>query len=247
LLQRELGLSDEAEGIWVLPGAPAIGTPLAAIAGGGETILDVEVTSNRTDCLSVRGIAREIAAAGGGSLSAPKPLTASGSAPLPDVAIENPADCPRYMARVVRGVTIGPSPEWLRKRLEAAGFRAINNVVDATNYVLREYGQPIHAFDAAKVGGNAIRVRRARTGSGSAPRREGTRPTRESGHRRRDAPVALAGVMGGSSGVTAATRDVIPESAHRRRAHEGLMKAPGSDRRRRPLRAGNRSVSVALR
>ena len=215
--QRELGLSDEAEGIWVLPGAPAIGTPLAAIAGGGETILDVEITSNRTDCLSVRGVAREIAAAGGGSLAAPKPLAAAGTDPLPDVTIENPADCPRYMARVVRGVTIGASPEWLRRRLEAAGVRAINNAVDATNYVLREYGQPIHAFDAARVGGNAIRVRRARDGERLVllDGKEVALDSRILVIADADRPMALAGVMGGlESGVTAATRDVILESAH---------------------------------
>lgn len=214
--QRELGLSDEADGIWVLPGAPAIGTPLSAIAGGGETILDVEITSNRTDCLSVRGLAREIAAAGGGSLAAPKPLLAAGSGALPDVAIENPDDCPRYMARVVRGVTIGPSPEWLRRRVEAAGFRAINNVVDATNYILREYGQPIHAFDAAKVGGNAIRVRRARDGERLVllDGKDLALDPRILVIADAERPMALAGVMGGlESGVTAATRDVILESA----------------------------------
>ncbi|MEK7347931.1 MAG: phenylalanine--tRNA ligase subunit beta [Candidatus Eisenbacteria bacterium] len=215
--QRELGLSDEAEGIWVLPGAPAIGTPLAAIAGGGETVLDVEITSNRTDCLSVRGVAREIAAAGGGSLAAPKPLAAAGSGPLPDVTIENPADCPRYMARAVRGVTIGPSPEWLRRRLEATGVRTINNVVDATNYVLREYGQPIHAFDAARVGGNAIRVRRARDGERLVllDGKDLALDPRILVIADANRAMALAGVMGGiESGVTAATRDVILESAH---------------------------------
>ncbi|HEU4725841.1 MAG TPA: phenylalanine--tRNA ligase subunit beta, partial [Candidatus Eisenbacteria bacterium] len=179
-------------------------------------VLDVEVTSNRTDCDSVRGIAREIAAAAGSSLAAPKPLDAKGTGGLPDVSIEDPADCPRYMARVVRGVTIGPSPEWLRKRLEATGFRSINNVVDATNYVLREYGQPIHAFDAAKVGGNAIRVRRARDGE-RLVLLDGKEVALDSSilviadatH-----PMALAGVMGGlASGVTAATRDVVLESA----------------------------------
>lgn len=218
--ERELGLSDESEGIWVLPGAPAIGTPLAAIAGGGETVLDVEITSNRTDCDSVRGIAREIAAAAGGALAAPKPLAADRAAAtgaLPEVHIEDPADCPRYMARVVRGVSIGPSPEWLRKRLEATGFRSINNVVDATNYVLREYGQPIHAFDAAKVGGNTIRVRRARDGERLVllDGKDQALDPRILVIADATKPMALAGIMGGlESGVTAATRDVVLESAH---------------------------------
>jgi len=214
---RELGLSDESEGIWVLPGEPAIGTPLAAIAGGGETVLDVEITSNRSDCVSVRGVAREIAAANGGALVAPKAFAATGSGPLPDMTIENPADCPRYMARVVRGVTIGPSPEWLRRRLEATGIRTINNVVDATNYVLREYGQPIHAFDAAKVGGNAICVRRARGGERLVllDGKDLALDPRILVIADAERPMALAGVMGGlASGVAAATRDVILESAH---------------------------------
>ncbi len=215
--ERELGMSQESDGIWVIPGSPAIGTPLAAIAGGGETVLDVEITSNRTDCDSVRGIAREIAAGSGGALAAPKPLGAAGTGTLPEVTIENPADCPRYMARVVRGVTIGPSPEWLRKRLEATGFRSINNVVDATNYVLREYGQPIHAFDASKVGGHAIQIRRARKGERLVllDGKEVTLDPRILVIADASRPMALAGVMGGlETGVTAATRDVILESAH---------------------------------
>ncbi len=214
--ERELRMSEESAGIWVLPGEPAIGTPLASIAGEGETVLDIEITSNRTDCMSVRGIAREIASAYDG-LTPPKPLAAAGAGALPDVAIENPDDCPRYMARVVRGVTIGPSPEWLRRRLEASGFRAINNVVDATNYVLREYGQPIHAFDAAKVGGNAIRVRRARRGEKLVllDGREMSLDADVLVIADAERPMAMAGVMGGlESGVTDATRDVVLESAH---------------------------------
>jgi len=217
--ERELGLSDESQGIWVLPGEPAIGTPLSAIAGGGETILDVEITSNRTDCTSVRGIAREIAASSGGALSAPKPLqaTVASASALPRVTIESADDCPRYMARVVRGVTIGPSPEWLRRRLEATGFRSINNVVDATNYVLREYGQPIHAFDAGKIGGDEIRVRRARDGERLAllDGRDLALDPRVLVIADASKPMALAGIMGGvGSGVTVDTKDVVLESAH---------------------------------
>jgi len=218
--ERELGLSDEAEGIWVLPGAPGIGTPLATIAGGGDAVLDIEITSNRSDCMSVRGIAREIAAASGGALTAPKPLHAGGAtgagAP-PRVTIENPADCPRYMARVVRGVVIGPSPDWLRRRLEAIGSRSINNVVDATNYVLHEFGQPIHAFDAAKIGGQEIVVRRARDGERLVllDSRDILLDKRVLVIADASSPMALAGIMGGlETGVTDATRDVVLESAH---------------------------------
>lgn len=216
--ERELGLSAESEGIWVLPGSPAVGTPLADLLGSGDAVLDVEITSNRTDCVSVRGLAREIAAARGESLKPPAPLraTAKSGPDLPRVTIESASDCPRYMARVVTGLRIGPSPEWLRRRLEAAGFRSINNVVDVTNYVLREYGQPIHAFDASKVGGNEIRVRRARDGE-SLTLLDG-RKVALGPHVQviADAaiPMALAGIMGGlDSGVTDATTAVVLESA----------------------------------
>jgi phenylalanyl-tRNA synthetase beta chain len=214
--ERELGLSEESQGIWVLPGEPAVGAPLASVLGPSDAVLDVEITSNRTDCMCVRGLAREIASSRSVRLQAPAPVRAEGEGAIPDVEIEDPADCPRYMARVVRGVKIGTSPEWLRRRLEATGFRSINNVVDATNYVLREYGQPIHAFDAARVGGHAIRVRRARAGE-RLRLLDGTDVDLTSSHlviADAAVPMALAGVMGGlSSGVTEATTDVVLESA----------------------------------
>jgi phenylalanyl-tRNA synthetase beta chain len=215
--ERELGLSDESHGIWALPGSPPIGAPLADVAGGSDAVLDVEVTSNRTDCDSVIGLAREIASARKTALREPPRLEAKGDGPLPKVSIEDPRDCPRYMARVVRGVKVGPSPEWLRRRLEAAGFRSINNVVDATNYILREYGQPIHAFDASRIGGLEIRVRRARAGErltlldGRDVALDGAHLVIADASR----PMALAGVMGGiDSGVTGATTEVVLESAH---------------------------------
>ena len=154
--------SQESDGIWVLPGEPTIGTPLHDVVGWTDTVLDVEISPNRTDCLSVRGLAREIASAVGKRLKPAAALRARGHAALPAVTIENPADCGRYMARVVAGLAVGPSPRWLVERIEAAGSRSINNVVDVTNYVLRTHGQPIHAFDASKVGGGEIVARRAR-------------------------------------------------------------------------------------
>lgn len=214
--ERELGLSAESEGIWVLPGRPAIGTPLASLVGGKDSVLDVEITSNRTDCMSVVGIAREIASARGVALKPSPALKAQGSIPLPSVAIESANDCPRYMARVVRGLKVGPSPDWLRQRLEATGFRSINNVVDATNYVLREFGQPIHAFDASKVRGNAIRVRRARAGE-RLRLLDGREVSLAATHlviADEQGPMALAGVMGGiESGVSESTTAVVLESA----------------------------------
>ncbi|MGE5179951.1 MAG: phenylalanine--tRNA ligase subunit beta [Bacteroidota bacterium] len=213
--ERELGLSEESEGIWVLPGSPAIGMPLADVLGG-DAVLDVEITSNRTDCMSVRGLARDIAAALDRSLKPPAALHASGKAGPPRVSIENPADCPRYMARVVTGLKIGPSPDWLRRRLEATGFRSINNIVDVTNYVLREYGQPIHAFDATKVGQNEIRVRRARQGESLTLLDGRVMALGPNVLVIADAqkPMALAGIMGGiESGVSESTTSVILESA----------------------------------
>jgi phenylalanyl-tRNA synthetase beta chain len=214
--ERELGLSDESQGIWVLPGDPPVGVPLASVVPGGDPVLDIEITSNRSDCMSVIGLAREIAAARGRKIKPARPFTAAGSDKLPPVTIENPADCPRYMARVVRGVKIGPSPDWLKRRLEATGFRSISNVVDATNYVLREHGQPIHAFDASKIGGFEIRVRRARPGE-KLTLLDGRVVTLDGTHlviADRSIPMALAGVMGGlDSGVIDATTDVVLESA----------------------------------
>lgn len=214
--ERELGLSRESEGIWVLPGEPPIGAPLADVLGGSDAVLDVEVTSNRTDCDAVIGLAREIASARRKPLRAAPPLRATADGALPEVAIEDPRDCPRYMARVVRGVAVGPSPDWLRRRLEAAGFRSINNVVDATNYVLREYGQPIHAFDASKIGGSRIVVRRARAGE-RLTLLDGRDMALAPAHlviADASKPMALAGVMGGiDSGVTDTTADVVLESA----------------------------------
>jgi phenylalanyl-tRNA synthetase beta chain len=214
--ERELGLSDEAQGIWVLPGSPGIGSPVQALLGSGDAIFDVEITSNRTDCMSVRGIGREIASIMRSRIKPAPPLRASGKAAAPRVTIENPRDCRRYMARVVEGVRVAPSPEWLRQRLEATGSRSINNVVDVTNYILRTHGQPIHAFDAAKVEGSEIIVRRARAGETLTLLDE--RDVRLTPGvlliADRTRPIALAGIMGGlASGVTGATTSVILESA----------------------------------
>ncbi len=214
--ERELGRSEESEGIWVLPGEPAVGVPLASVLPSSDTVLDVEVTSNRTDCMAVIGLAREIASARGAALKPMPPLPADGPDPLPKVVLEDSHDCPRYMARRIQGLRVGPSPEWLRRRLEATGSRSINNLVDVTNYVLRDFGQPIHAFDATKVGGNAIRVRRARPGE-KLTLLDGRDVALRASHlviADASIPMALAGVMGGlASGVTESTTAVILESA----------------------------------
>src|SRR5262245_22348809 len=158
---KELGLAEDAEGLLILRQDAKVGQPFAEYLGraGSDVVLDLEVTPNRPDLNSVIGIAREISAVTGRPLRLPEvsvtsgPLSAIGAQPhaLIDewvaVRLDEPELCPRYVARVVQGVTIGPSPDWLRRALEKVGLRSINNVVDVTNFVMLETGQPLHAFD----------------------------------------------------------------------------------------------------
>ncbi len=216
---RELGLSDAHEGILVLdPNAP-LGAPLGDVLRAGETILDVEITPNRGDWVSMLGMAREVRALFGGALRLPDTEPSEGARDASQdvrVAIEAPDACARYVARVVRGVRVGPSPDWLRARLEAAGMRAINNVVDATNLVLLEFGQPLHAFDLATVRGGAVRVRRAATGEKFAALDGETRALAPTDLVIADAErvIALAGVIGGAeTEVREGTTDLLIESA----------------------------------
>ncbi len=186
----------------------------------GDSVLDVEVPSNRPDCLSHLGIAREVSVIESGVLHEPtgKPANSSGRIEsLTSVNIEDTDLCPRYAARIVRGVKIEPSPDWLVKRLEEIGQRPINNVADITNYVLHELGQPLHAFDLAKLREHRIVVRRARKGE-KLTTLDGVERTLDSemlviadaSH-----PVALAGIMGGEeSEISNATADVLIESAY---------------------------------
>lgn len=197
----------------------AIGHSVEGIEGEGDAaVLDVDVTTNRPDCMNHRGLARELAAALGRRLRPlPEPAaTPAGPGPVA-VAIEDAEGCSRYVALALEGVVVGPSPAWLARRIEAIGLRAINNVVDVTNYVLWDLGQPLHAFDLDRLAGSEIRVRRARAGE---------RLVTLDGEARaldpevlviadRDRPVALAGIMGGrESEVGPATRRVLLESAH---------------------------------
>jgi phenylalanyl-tRNA synthetase beta chain len=161
----ELGLSDDAAGIMGLPEETKIGLTLDAHLGLEETVLELEVSHNRPDCLSVFGIAREIAALTGARLRFPE-ITPREEPPASDemveVKIEDPKDCPRYCGRLMSGVRVAASPAWLKKRLRIAGIRALNNVVDSTNYCLASFGQPIHAFDFDRMKGKSILVRRGR-------------------------------------------------------------------------------------
>ncbi len=185
----------------------------------GDFVLDVEVPSNRGDCLSHIGIARELAVIEKSSVQRPTSnveASAGKTSDFASVEINDPDLCPRYAARVIRGVKITPSPEWLVKRLEVLGQRPINNVADITNYVLHEFGQPLHAFDLAKLGQQRIVVRRAAKGEAIK--------TLDGFERKLDTdmlviadakrPVAVAGVMGGEeSEISSATQDVLIESA----------------------------------
>jgi phenylalanyl-tRNA synthetase beta chain len=192
----------------------------AVKAEGGDSVLEIDLTSNRPDCLSHLGIAREVAALTGAPVRLPD-LTAKNvggtAAELTSVVIEDADLCPRYAARVVRGVKIGPSPDWLVRRLQAIGQRPINNVADVTNFVMHETGQPLHAFDLAKLAERRVVVRRARAGE--------KLKTLDGVERELDAQmlviadavraVAVAGVMGGEeTEISAATTDVLVESAY---------------------------------
>ena len=163
--ERELGISERHEGIMVLPPDAPLGLALDDYIG--DAILDLDVTPNRPDCLSIIGIAREIAALTGQTVHLPEVSYDEVGEPIEgkaSVEIIDPDLCPRYCASLITNVKIGPSPPWLEQRLLACGMRPINNVVDVTNYVLLEYGQPLHAFDYRKLAQSKIIVRRARQG-----------------------------------------------------------------------------------
>lgn len=216
----ELGLGDDHSGILVLDPGAEVGTPLDRVLEAGDTALEVSVLANRGDCLSLLGMAREVRALFGGELSLPECAAPEvGRAADADLSleIEAPEACHHYLARVVRGVRPGPSPAWLRERLESGGLRSINVVVDVTNLVLLEFGQPLHAFDLAALRGGRVRVRRALdgelfTGLDGGERKLSSRDLVIADAER---AIALAGVIGGAnSEVGSATCDVLLESAH---------------------------------
>jgi phenylalanyl-tRNA synthetase beta chain len=234
----------------------ADGTIARTPAASADAVIDFEVTANRPDCLSVAGMAREIATAYG--LQVRRPVAGGSSLALTslksveqgdvEIAIDSKELCPRYVGAVA-DVQVGPSPEWMQARLRAAGVRPISNIVDVTNYVLLELGQPMHAFDYAKLGGGAIRVRTARAGE--------TLRTLD-GQMRTLTPemlviadaeraVAVAGVMGGAdSEVNAETQIIVFESAYFtpqqvRRTSKALgLKTEGEH----PIRARDRSSAA---
>lgn len=222
----ELGLTvndypyADADGIFILREDCRIGDDIRPLLGLDDSIIDFEITNNRADCLSIRGLARESAATFGTELILPEPVVAgSGGSILDylDVDIKNPELCPRYTARVIRNVKIGPSPSWMRIRLRACGIRPINNIVDITNYVMLEYGQPMHAFDYVCIEGKRIIIRNAEKGEKMATL-DGTPRELEADMlviADENKPIGLAGVMGGeNSEITENTHDIVFESAN---------------------------------
>ncbi len=211
---EELGLPDKDDGLLILDACIEPGTRIDEIFQP-EVVLEIEVTPNRPDLLSYRGLARELTALG--AVARPLPFRDRKTTIDPDwqIAVEDEIACPRYTACRVGGVQVGESPDWMKRRLEAQGLRPINVVVDITNYVLMETGQPLHAFDAGKLQGD-IRIRRAAAGEsilaldGKSYLLDPENLVIADG----SGPVAIAGVMGGEfSGVTEATTDLILESA----------------------------------
>ena len=213
----ELGIGLDQEGILALPPDAPVGVDLVDYLG--EAVLDASVTPNRPDCLSMLGVAHEVAALTGASVVEPDSTYQEEGGPIDDdarVEIDDPSLCSRYTASLVRGVRIGPSPQWLRDALESAGMRSINNVVDVTNYVMLEYGQPLHAFDFETIRDSRVIVRAARPGERLA--------TLDGEERALDPPmlviadpcgaIAVAGVMGGlHTEVNESTTDILIESA----------------------------------
>ncbi|NBI32057.1 phenylalanine--tRNA ligase subunit beta [Enterorhabdus sp. P55] len=227
--QRELGMGSDHAGIWVLPEDAPAGQPIAEYLGMGDTVLDLEITPNRPDCLSMTGMAREVGAMYQADVAYPLKAMAAklpavtAGAPAADavtVEVADPARCARYTARVIDGVKVGPSPDWLAERVTAAGARSINNVVDVTNYILFLFGQPLHAFDFDRLAGDdgvaRVVVR---------PAGDGEQLTTLDGAERvlssdmtviatPERAVALAGVMGGQdTEVEEDTTTVLLEAA----------------------------------
>ncbi len=218
--EEELGIGSDASGIMILPPDLPLGGELADVLDLRDTVLDIGVTPNRADCLSIVGVAREWAAIAGGALRVPVTDVTENQediAGIASVTIDDPDLCPRYTARIVRGARIGPSPLWIRQRLEAVGLRPINNIVDVTNFVMMELGQPLHAFDYRFLEEGRIVVRRSR---------EGERFTSLDGKERvlsADTllicdgvkPVAIGGIMGGlNSEIKPDTEMILLESAY---------------------------------
>jgi phenylalanyl-tRNA synthetase beta chain len=219
--EGELFIGPDRSGIMVLDPDIPPGTPIAGALNLSDAVLDIDLTPNRPDCLSLIGVAREIAAIQGVRVQYPDPgPTEPVKGRIQDVTsvkIEAPEDCPRYVARLIEGVSVSPSPFWLQNRLMSVGLRPINNIVDVTNFVMMETGQPLHAFDFDRLAGNRIVVRCAHKGESftTLDEKEHTLSERMLMICDGEKPVAVAGVMGGfNSEIVETTRRVLLESAY---------------------------------
>lgn len=220
--ESELGLSSESAGIVILPEDAPVGTRLVDYIPVSDEVLELEITPNRPDCLSVYGVAREVAAITGAEL-APEPVgevEPRGADNIEDIitiTVDDEKLCPRYGARLIAGVKVGPSPAWLKARTVAAGMRPVNNVVDITNYVMWTLGEPMHAFDLARIAGPRLTVRRAGKGEKIVTIDGDTRVLDDSMLVIADADkaAAVAGIMGGEgSEVSDDTTDILLEAAN---------------------------------
>ncbi len=218
--EKELGLGDDQSGIWVLPADTPVGVALDTVLGIDDMLMGIGITPNRGDCLSMIGIAREVAAICGNSVKYPATYVEETGPPIEEstsVTIDDPEGCPRYSARLIRGVKIGPSPDWLRSRIEAVGMRSINNIVDVTNFIMIELGQPLHAFDFNRLREHRIVVRKAAAGEKFTTLDGTERDLPEGAVMICDGagPVAIGGIMGGlNSEISPDTMDVLIESAY---------------------------------
>ncbi|MDH3999238.1 MAG: phenylalanine--tRNA ligase subunit beta, partial [Desulfuromonadales bacterium] len=217
---KELGLSDEAEGIMILDPELELGRPVFEQLKLKDVLYEIGLTPNRPDCLSVVGVAREVAAMVDAPLRLPQPKIVEGDIKATEkisIQLDDPELCPRYAARYIENVKIGPSPEWLVQRLQAVGMRSINNVVDVTNFVMMELGHPLHAFDYTLVRDQKIVVKCAQEGQKFTTLDDQERTLTSADLMICDGqgPVALAGIMGGqNSEVKDETSSILLESAY---------------------------------
>ncbi len=217
--EKELGIGDDHSGIYILPNDAKIGEDVVKYLELDDPVLELDITPNRPDCFSIRGLAREVAALTGRKIQDTRHKLQEGGTPASsaiNVKIEDKKLCPKYCARVIQGVTVGPSPLWLANKVRQAGIRSINNIVDVTNYVMYELGHPLHAFDANLLHGDSIIVRKAKKSEKIAALDEETYTLNPDMLIIADSKkaVAIAGVMGGmDTGVTKGTQNIILEAA----------------------------------
>ena len=220
--EKELGISENNDGLMIFPADTALGQPLTALYPG-DTRIELEITPNRPDCLSMWGVARDVSCLLSTPASLPEISIPHCDIVIDDlVTVENQELCPRYIGRVIKNVKVAPSPAWLKERLESVGLRSINNVVDVTNFVMLELGQPLHAFDRATLAGNRVVARNAKAGE-KITLLDGRVVELTPDHlviADAEKTMALAGIMGGeNSGVTESTTEILLESAVFKSSH----------------------------